>query len=211
MLKTRGDVFISIRSRDLISTSIGDNNNSGRFNLFENILARDTEILSVELVSATIPNSFYNLSANNNNNTIKFKEGLNNYVTLTIPSGSYDILELGSKIKTLLEAQSIIFGNSYTYTFSYDVINNLLIITNSGNDATFDFTTDISCRRFLGFTSSIQIINSSAGIISNRAVDITDTRNSIFVRLPNLSNNKTIESSSGKLSGRNKQCKFRTG
>tara|TARA_R110002126_G_C10469499_1_gene500967 strand:+ start:853 stop:1815 length:963 start_codon:yes stop_codon:yes gene_type:complete len=200
MLKTRGDIFISIRSRDLISTSIGDNNNSGRFNLFENILATDTEILSVELVSATIPNSFYNLSANNNNNTIKFKEGLNNYVTLTIPSGSYDILELGSKIKTLLEAQSIIFGNSYTYTFSYDVINNLLIITNSGNDATFDFTTDISCRRFLGFTSSIQIINSSAGIISNRAVDITDTRNSIFVRLPNLSNNKTIESSSGKFS-----------
>tara|TARA_R110000851_G_scaffold321648_2_gene487157 strand:- start:206 stop:1168 length:963 start_codon:yes stop_codon:yes gene_type:complete len=200
MLKTRGDIFISIRSRDLISTSIGDNNNSGRFNLFENILATDTEILSVELVSATIPNSFYNLSANNNNNTIKFKEGLNNYVTLTIPSGSYDILELGSKIKTLLEAQSIIFGNSYTYTFIYDVVNNLLTITNSGNDATFDFTTDISCRRFLGFTSSIQIINSSAGIISNRAVDITDTRNSIFVRLPNLSNNKTIESSSGKFS-----------
>lgn len=200
MLKTRGDIFISIRSRDLISTSIGDNNNSGRFNLFENILATDTEILSVELVSATIPNSFYNLSANNNNNTIKFKEGLNNYVTLTIPSGSYDILELGSQIKTLLEAQSIIFGNSYTYTFIYDVINNLLTITNSGNDATFDFTTDISCRRFLGFTSSIQIINSSAGIISNRAVDITDTRNSIFVRLPNLSNNKTIESSSGKFS-----------
>lgn len=200
MLKTRGDIFISIRSRDLISTSIGDNNNSGRFNLFENILATDTEILSVELVSATIPNSFYNLSANNNNNTIKFKEGLNNYVTLTIPSGSYDILELGSKIKTILEAQSIIFGNSYTYTFIYDVINNLLTITNSGNDATFDFTTDISCRRFLGFTSSIQIINSSAGIISNRAVDITDTRNSIFVRLPNLSNNKTIESSSGKFS-----------
>lgn len=200
MLKTRGDIFISIRSRDLISTSIGDNNNSGRFNLFENILATDTEILSVELVSATIPNSFYNLSANNNNNTIKFKEGLNNYVTLTIPSGSYDILELGSKIKTILEAQSIIFGNSYTYTFIYDVVNNLLTITNSGNDATFDFTTDISCRRFLGFTSSIQIINSSAGIISNRAVDITDTRNSIFVRLPNLSNNKTIESSSGKFS-----------
>tara|TARA_R110000796_G_scaffold106224_3_gene216617 strand:+ start:72 stop:1034 length:963 start_codon:yes stop_codon:yes gene_type:complete len=200
MLKTRGDIFISIRSRDLISTSIGDNNNSGRFNLFENILATDTEILSVELVSATIPNSFYNLSANNNNNTIKFKEGLNNYVTLTIPSGSYDILELGSKIKTILEAQSIIFGNSYTYTFIYDVVNNLLTITNSGNDATFDFTTDISCRRFLGFTSSIQIINSSTGIISNRAVDITDTRNSIFVRLPNLSNNKTIESSSGKFS-----------
>ena len=52
----------------------------------------------------------------------------------------------------------------------------------------------------MGFTSSIQIINSSNGITSNRAVDITDTRNSIFIRLPNLNNNKVIESNNGKFS-----------
>ena len=40
-----------------------------------------------------------NLSNNNSNNTITFKEGLNAYTTLTIPSGSYDILELTSKLK----------------------------------------------------------------------------------------------------------------
>jgi hypothetical protein len=200
MLKTRGDVFITIRSRDLISTAIGDNNNSGRFNLFEDIIADDDEILGVELVSATIPNSFYNLSNNNSNNTITFKEGANAYTTITIPSGSYDILELSDKLKTLLEAQSTTWGNSYTYTFSYDKINNLLTITNSGNDAIFDFTTNTTCRRFLGFTSSIQTINSANGITSDRAVDITDTRNSIYVRLPNLSNSKVIESNSGKYS-----------
>jgi len=200
MLKTRGDVFITIRSRDLISTAVGDNNNSGRFNLFEDIIADDDEILGVELVSATIPNSFYNLSNNNSNNTITFKEGANAYTTITIPSGSYDILELSDKLKTLLEAQSTTWGNSYTYTFSYDKINNLLTITNSGNDAVFDFTTNTTCRRFLGFTSSIQTINSANGITSDRAVDITDTRNSIYVRLPNLSNSKVIESNSGKYS-----------
>tara|TARA_B100001939_G_scaffold175295_1_gene150932 strand:- start:6109 stop:7071 length:963 start_codon:yes stop_codon:yes gene_type:complete len=200
MLKTRGDVFITIRSRDLISTAIGDNNNSGRFNLFEDIIADDDEILGVELVSATIPNSFYNLSNNNSNNTITFKEGANAYTTITIPSGSYDILELSDKLKTLLEAQSTTWGNSYTYTFSYDKINNLLTITNSGNDGVFDFTTNTTCRRFLGFTSSIQTINSADGITSDRAVDITDTRNSIYIRLPNLSNSKVIESNSGKYS-----------
>jgi len=200
MLKTRGDVFITIRSRDLISTAVGDNNNSGRFNLFEDIIADDDEILGVELVSATIPNSFYNLSNNNSNNTITFKEGANAYTTITIPSGSYDILELSDKLKTLLEAQSTTWGNSYTYTFSYDKINNLLTITNSGNDALFDFTTNTTCRRFLGFTSSIQTINSADGITSDRAVDITDTRNSIYIRLPNLSNSKVIESNSGKYS-----------
>lgn len=200
MLKTRGDIFITIRSRDLISTAVGDNNNSGRFNLFEDIIADEDEILGVELVSATIPNSFYNLSNNNSNNTITFKEGANDYITLTIPSGSYDILELSDKLKTLLEAQSTVWGNSYTYTFSYDKINNLLTITNSGNDAIFDFTTNTTCRRFLGFTSSIQTINSINGITSDRAVDITDTRNSIYIRLPNLSNSKVIESNSGKYS-----------
>ena len=200
MDKTRGDIFITIRSRDLVSTALDDNNNAGRFNLFSNILAEDNEILTVELVSATIPNSFYNLSNNNTNNKIKFKEGANAYVELTIPSGSYNILELGVELKKLLEAQSTTWGNNYTYTFTYEEINNLLTITNSGNDATFDFTSDNTCRRFLGFTSSIQTINSSDGITSNRAVDITDTRNSIFIRLPNLNNNKVIESNNGKFS-----------
>lgn len=200
MDKTRGDIFITIRSRDLISTAIGDNNNAGRFNLFQNIIAEENEILAVELVSATIPNSFYNLSNNNNNNKIKFKEGANAYVELTIPSGSYSIIELGTKLKELLEAQSTTWGNSYTYTFSYDEINNLLTITNSGNDAVFDFTGNNTCRRFLGFTSSIQTISDTNGITSDRAVDITDTRNSIFIRLPNLNNSKVIESNNGKFS-----------
>ena len=200
MDKTRGEIFMTIRSRDLINTSIGTNNNAGRFNLFENIIAEENEILTIELVSATIPNSFYNLSNNNNNNKIKFKEGANAYVELTISSGSYNILELGTEIKGLLEAQSVIWGNSYTYTFTYEEINNLLTITNSNNDAVFDFTGNNTCRRFLGFTSSIQTINNSNGITSDRAVDITDTRNSIFVRLPNLNNNKVIESNNGKFS-----------
>ena len=152
--KTRGDVYISIRSRDLTLTSQQDYNNSGRFNLFENIIAEEDEVLGVSLVSATIPNSFYNLSNNNQNNKIKFKEtGDTSFITLTIPSGSYDILELSSKVKELLEANST---NTLTYTFTYDEINNTLTIKNSNptvKNTTFDFTIENSCRRFLGFKS----------------------------------------------------------
>ena len=195
--KTRGDVFIAIRSRDLNLTSQGDYNNSGTLNLFENIIASDDEVLGVSLISATIPNSFYNLSNNNQNNKIKFKEtGDASYKELTIPSGSYDILELSSKVKELLEANST---NTLTYTFTYDEINNELTIKNSNptvKNTTFDFTIENSCRRFLGFKSQIITINSTNGITSDRAVDITDTRNSIYVRLPNLSNSKVIESNS---------------
>jgi hypothetical protein len=199
--KTRGDIFITIRSRDLILTSKEDFNNSGRFSLFENIIAEEDEVLGVSLVSATIPNSFYNLSNNNQNNKLKFKEtGDTDFITLTIPSGSYDILELSSKIKTLLEANST---NSLTYTFTYDEINNSLNIKNSNptvKNTTFDFTIENSCRRFLGFKSQEISITTTNGITSDRAVDITDTRNSIYVRLPNLSNSKVLESSSGKFS-----------
>ena len=52
----------------------------------------------------------------------------------------------------------------------------------------------------MGFTSSIQTISDTNGIQSDRAVDITDTRNSIFIRLPNLNNSKVIESNNGKFS-----------
>ena len=199
--KTRGDIFIAIRSRDLISTAQQDYNNSGRFNLFENIIASDDEVLGVSLVSATIPNSFYNLSNNNKNNKLKFKEtGDTDFQTITIPSGSYDILELSDKVKELLEANST---NSLLYTFTYDEINNTLNIKNNNPtvyNTTFDFTIENSCRRFLGFKSQEITINSTNGITSDRAVDITDTRNSIYIRLPNLSNNKVMESSSGKFS-----------
>ena len=201
--KSRGDIFISVRSRDLINMSKEtDFNNYGRFDLFQEILAQENEILAVQLVSATIPNSFYNLSNNNNNNTITFNENAGAYTTLTISSGSYNILELSAEIKSLLEAQSIINGNSLTYTFSYDEITNTLNIKSSNSllPTIFDFTTITSCRRFLGFTSKFATINTVAGITSDRSVDITDTKNSIYVRLPNLSNSKVIESSTGKFS-----------
>ena len=199
--KTRGDIFIAIRSRDLNLTSQQDFNNSGTLNLFENITAPDDEVLAVSLVSATIPNSFFNLSNNNKNNKLKFKEtGDADYITLTIPSGSYDILELSSLIKTLLESNS---SNTLTYTFTYDEISNALTIKNSNptvKNTTFDFTIEDSCRRFLGFKSQEISITTTNGITSDRGVDITDTRNSIYIRLPNLSNNKVMESSSGKFS-----------
>ena len=199
--RTRGDIFISIRSRDLNSTAQQDFNNSGTFNLFENITASEDEVLGVSLISAILPNSFYNLSNNNRNNKLKFKEtGDTEYTTLTIPSGSYDILEISSIIKTLLEANST---NTLTYTFSYNEITNELTIKNSNPtvyNTTFDFLLEDSCRRFLGFKSQEISITTTNGITSDRAVDITDTRNSIYIRLPNLSNSKVLESSSGKFS-----------
>jgi hypothetical protein len=86
------------------------------------------------------------------------------------------------------------------YTFTYDEITNTVNITSNdptNTNTTFDFINS-GCRRFLGFTAATQVIQSSNGITSDRAVDITDTMNSIYVRVPNLASQKVIESSSGR-------------
>lgn len=198
MKKLRGDTLLTIRSRDLKNSDISGA--SGYFTLFESINLNENELMTAKVVSATFPNSWYNLSSGSKNNTLSFKEtGDTNYIVLTIPNGSYNISEITNEIKTLMESNST---NSLTYTFGYNEINNKLQITNSNPtvyNTTFDFTTDTTCRRFLGFLENILTIDSADGIISDRTVDITDTQNSIYIRT-NLSNNKVIESNSGKYS-----------
>ena len=196
--KTRGDIFITIRSKDL--TNLNTEGSSGRFILFENIIADHNEVLSVSCVSAVIPNSFLNISAHNNNNKLRFSEsGGGGEQTITIPDGSYDILELNTQISALMGDAS---AGGLTYTFTYDEITNKVTIKSSdpSNNTAFNFLGTDTCRRCLGFTQSEFTINDSNGITSNRTVDITDGRNSIFIRLPSCSNNKIIESSSGKYS-----------
>ena len=200
MSNTRGSNLICIRSRDLTNTN--ELGNTGRMVLQSPIEANTNEKLYVCVLSATFPNSWYNLSTYLNNNTISFKEtGDSSFKVITIDEGSYDIFELISEIKSKLEANST---NTLTYTLTYNEITNSVNITHSNTSAIttdFDFTNSLSCRRTIGFTLSIKTINSSnTSITSDRAVDITDTYNSIYVRLPNLSNQKVIESSTSRYS-----------
>lgn len=198
MTYTRGSNLICIRSRDLSNTNLLGNN--GRMVLQSPIEANENERLYVCVLSATFPNSWYNLSNYLNNNTISFKEtGDSDFKLITLDEGSYNILELIAHIKAKLEANST---NSLTYTLTYSEITNSVSIQHSNMSnitTTLDFTTSTTCRRMIGFLSSIQTISSSA-IVSDRAVDITDTFNSIYIRLPNLSNQKVIESSTNRYS-----------
>ena len=196
--QTRGSIFITIRSKDL--TNLNAEGSMGRFVLFENILADEHEVLSISCVSAIIPNSFLNISAHNKNNKLRFAEaGGGGEKTITIPDGSYDILELNSAISGLMGDASTA---GLTYTFTYNEITNQVTIKSSDptNNTAFNFLGTDTVRRCLGFTQGEFTINDSDGITSDRTVDITDGRNSIFIRLPSCSNNKIIESSSGKYS-----------
>lgn len=198
MTNTRGSNLICMRSRDLSNTNLLGNN--GRMVLQSPIEANDNERLYVCVLSATFPNSWYNLSHYLNNNTISFKEtGDSDFKLITLDEGSYNILELLAHIKAKLEANST---NSEIYTLTYSEITNAVSIRHSSMPditTTFDFTTSTSCRRMIGFLSNIQVLQFST-LVSDRAVDITDTFNSIYIRLPNLSNQKVIESSTNRYS-----------
>ena len=198
MDKVRGDTLLTIRSRDL--KNVDTQGASGFFTLFEAITLNNNEVMTAKIVSATFPNSWFNLSDSAKNNTIDFKEtGDTSFKSIVIENGSYNINELGTKLKEILEANST---NNLTYTFTYDIIKNQLHIENSNPsvyNTVFDFTTATTCRRFLGFTQQVFTIEASEGLYSDRAVDITDTQNSIYIRT-NLANQKIIESSTGKYS-----------
>lgn len=195
-INTRGSILVTIRSRDLLNADSA--NSQGTMHLFESIVAQPNEILTVKLLSATFPNSWRNLSTHLENNTLSFKlQSDASFTTSTIPDGTYNILELMSEVKQVLES-----AISQSFTLTYNEITNEVTIKSSdatNNPIVFDFATS-GCRRMLGFGSNTKTLNSSSGITSDRAVDITDTYNSIYVRLPNLSNHKVIESGSGKYS-----------
>ena len=70
------------------------------FTLFENIIAEEDEVLGVSLVSATIPNSFFNLSNNNqNNNEINYDAMVSPSYSIYIDSDSIEITLPNPKAK----------------------------------------------------------------------------------------------------------------
>ena len=103
MNHTRGSNLICIRSRDLQNSNTLGNN--GLLVLQEPIIANHNEKLFVCVMSATFPNSWYNLSLYLNNNTISFKEtGDSVYKIITLGEGSYNIKELMNEIKSKIES-----------------------------------------------------------------------------------------------------------
>jgi hypothetical protein len=193
---TRSPVLITVRSRDL--TNLNQYGSEGTLNLFQAIQAEPDEVLTIQVISGIIPNSWNNLSSLIGNNKLRFSEtGEVGETVLTIPDGNYTIDELITEAKSLLDYNST---NHCTYTLTYSEITNKVTITHdkkSSVETSFDFLGTDTIRRFLGFTQGEFNITSSSNAISDRAVDITDTHNSIFIR-SDLNNQKVVESSSTK-------------
>ncbi len=189
-------MLVTVRSRDLIN--LNQYGSEGILTLFQAIQADLDEVLTLQVISAIIPNPWNNLSATIGNNKLRFREtGDDGDKVLTISDGNYTIDELMTEVKTQLDANSL---HNCKYTLTYSEVTNKVTITHQKTNnvqTTFNFLDHDTIRRFLGFTQGEFSITSSYNAVSDRAVDITDTHNSIFIR-SDLNNQKVIESSSSK-------------
>jgi len=160
------------------------------FNLSAEINARSDEILLLFLKKAFIPFSFYTLSNSQKNNKLDIREtqsdGNTSIYPITIPDANYNITQLISKIKTLLESTSTF---SYKYSISFDKstgkVTFLLLSGNNALKAELLFqsgtNSDLSCRRLLGFKELDIEFNLSTTAVSQNVVDMADGLDSIRI------------------------------
>lgn len=142
-----------------------------------NIDARNEEIHQI-ILSAELPYSFYNISADIKNNEIKYSDSGVDY-TFTLPTKDYDINEL---------VRVITADTNFPFTATYDKFTMKITLTStSANTVTLKWTQSNSFK-VLGFSNAIDVDVVSAGTtISDNIIDLA-TIHSLMIKSNTASN-----------------------
>ncbi len=111
-----------------------------------NIPSFNNNPISVKLINACVPMTWYNVVAGSN--TLTFVDSAASLWTITLPPGNYDGTTAAAALQTLMNAA----GAVDSYTVAYDGTNYKLTFTSTGN-LTLDFTVAPNLAKFLGFVS----------------------------------------------------------
>jgi len=159
--------------------------------LEQEISSRKDERLLIYLKKAFLPFSFYTLSSSQKNNKLDIKEtqtdGSTNTYTITIPDGNYNITNLLTEIKTLLELGST-FNFKYTISFNSSTAKVSFLITSGTNptNSTLLFSSgtnaNFSVSNILGFTSTDISFTTVSTATSQKIVDMADGLDSIHIK-----------------------------
>ena len=143
-------LYFNIRSKECTQVT---NNADLIVNMPFSIDIADDEWLQVEVISAEIPNSFYNVSTALQNNVFSYTKIPSGTVNLTIPSGNYTVDTLMSTLN----------GLQSDFTISYsDVFNKFLITIKSPVTAVnFVYSASDYTQQLFGIIASRQITSSS--------------------------------------------------
>lgn len=130
-------INIDTRFRDEYITTNCNANNISSYNI--SLPERFTDVHNISVTNIEIPNTFYNISSNLANNSMKFKRLTDTYI-LTLPDGYYTTDNLKSTINTILGGVGGIGSTNFS-NISYDIINNLSYFTSG--DETFNVEFDV--------------------------------------------------------------------
>jgi hypothetical protein len=157
---------------------------------------RINEVRSLEVVSADLPITFYNIHGDNDcdgtgNNFLKITIGLSSEMLILTP-GYYTNASLKTEINTRLSA----LGSPYS-DLSFDISNNLSLFSSSSSTATLSFnvnssgnTVDANLRNslgwILGFRDAIYNVSSAVRLYSEQILLIRSPRH-VFISLNEFS------------------------
>lgn len=118
--------------------------------------------ITITVLNAQIPSSFYNV--NSGNNTLVYNENDGEIQTVTLTPSNYNINTLKAHIVSLVPSFNITYSSS----------SNKLTISHS----TYDFTlfSDSTCFELLGF-SDINHISTTLSLISDNVINLFTVRN----------------------------------
>jgi hypothetical protein len=155
-MATNPNKIIHIRSIDCLLL-----NDVYSVSIPEAISVASDEELTIEVLNASIPYSFFNVNFSNKFlSIIEAELNGSNPVSwdLELPEGNYNSITFLSMFQTTINAQSISLGKSYNYSLSYNkTTNTATILLNSANAQTnFLFLTGniarFDCQLLLGFS-----------------------------------------------------------
>lgn len=144
-------------------------------------VASDEEI-SIEIINASIPYSFYNVNYSNKYLSIQEEEiGGANPVswTLTLTEGNYNAITFLSMFETAINSQSISSGKSFVYDVVYNKLTNTATIslTSSNSQSNFLFLTGsqsaFDCQYLLGFTLADFQFTTSTPLTSDGSMNMS--------------------------------------
>ena len=163
-------LYFNIRSKECTQVS---NNADLVVNLPFSIDIADNEWLQIEVISAEIPLSFYNISSALQNNIFSYTKNFSTVSTYTIPNGNYTV----DSLMTTLNALQLDFVISYSDVFNKFLISPTPLIT----DMTFTYNINNYWQQVYGIISN-QSINSPSffnGVVNLASVHSILVRSSL--------------------------------
>lgn len=155
----------------LVSTQAESGGSSTNYTIkYAKPLVFDEGEWEVGLISATIPHTYFNISAAQGNNKLHYYNGTSNQ-SMTIPDGMYSVAALNTYIQATLGNTNIAFSADAT---------RLRVKLRLANNYEVDFTGTDTFRDILGFDAVVLDTQATDLYAPNRA-NITNSNDSFYI------------------------------